>query len=682
MGAEQLITKNIDLWTSAIKAKATQGRGSSKKRELYGINKLRELILELAVRGKLVPQDPSEEPASILLERIAAKKSQLVKQDIIKKPKKLARIVVDELPFTLPVGWIWARLQDVTSYIQRGMGPQYDEQGTVRVVSQKCVQWSGFCLQPSRYVANESLGKYQDERFLQTRDLLLNSTGTGTVGRIVELDYIPPKALVADSHVTVIRPLEVLGGFLKAYISAPGIQTRIEPNHENALVSGSTKQVELNTSTVEALEIPLPPQEEQHRIVAKVDELMLLCNLLEQKTEAGFDAHQRLVDTLLESLTTTQDANELSEHWARLSEHFDILITNDYAVEKLKHTILQLAIMGKLVAQDPNDEPASELLKRIAAEKKQLIKDKKIKKQQPLPKIHKDETPFRLPSGWEWVKFGELSEFINGDRGSNYPNKSEYVESGVPWINTGHIEPNGTLTSCNMNFITENKFSSLRGGKIQPGDLVYCLRGATFGKTAFVTPYSYGAIASSLMIVRPYQIELGNFFYKYLTSPFGRTQIFRFNNGSAQPNLSANSVKLYAFPCPPINEQHRIVAKIDQLMKLCEKLKVRLQEAQSIQLNLADAIVYEVTGEPVKILADAGVNANSMKITTILSLHQEEFEDSAVIAPIIRELGGSADAKDVWSKTKMSLPEFYAQLKIEIDAKLIIKPVSAEFKEA
>ena len=145
-----------------------------------------------------------------------------------------------------------------------------------------------------------------------------------------------------------------------------------------------------------------------------------------------------------------------------------------------------------------------------------------------------------------------------------------------------------------MNFITKEKFDSLKSGKVQFGDLVYCLRGATFGKTAFVEPFNRGAIASSLMIIRPYKAELNKYFYRYLKSPFGISQIFRFDNGSAQPNLSANSVMLYAFPMPPLAEQQRIVNKVDQLMTKCDQLKHSISDTQLTQLHLSNTIVDNV----------------------------------------------------------------------------------------
>jgi len=298
-----LITEHIDIWTAAQTQKNNSGRGRGKNsngQTLHGIKKLRELILELAVRGKLMPQDPTDEPACVLLEKIAKEKTRLVKEGKIKKQKKLPKINEDEEPFELPNGWQWVRLQDVSTYIQRGKGPKYANHGKVQVVSQKCIQWSGFDLSKARFVDDDSLNSYQPERFLENNDLLWNSTGTGTVGRINVIKDVNKNTLVADSHVTVIRPLQVNSDFLWCYIAAPGIQLRIEPEHERSLVSGTTKQVELNTRTVQPLLVPIPPLLEQHRIVAKVDELMNLCDTLKGLIDDAQTTQVQLADAIVE----------------------------------------------------------------------------------------------------------------------------------------------------------------------------------------------------------------------------------------------------------------------------------------------------------------------------------------------------------------------------------------------
>jgi type I restriction enzyme S subunit len=265
----------------------------------------------------------------------------------------------------------------------------------------------------------------------------------------------------------------------------------------------------------------------------------------------------------------------------------------DYLVKKLRQQLLQDAVQGKLVEQNPTDEPASELLKKIKAEKEKLIAVKKLKKEKELPLIKPEEIPFEIPDNWVWCYFGDLSQLINGDRSKNYPNRHEYVYEGYPWINTGHIEPDGTLTKTEMYFITKEKFDSLRSGKIQSDDLVYCLRGATFGKTAFVTPYNRGAIASSLMIIRLSELIDKKFVYYYLKSDFAMQQLYRFNNGSAQPNLAANDVNRYFFPLPPLSEQNRIVQKLDELMQYCNELEANIKQSESQNEKLLQQVLRE-----------------------------------------------------------------------------------------
>ena len=167
--------------------------------------------------------------------------------------------------------------------------------------------------------------------------------------------------------------------------------------------------------------------------------------------------------------------------------------------------------------------------------------------------------------GWAETTLRDVCQFENGDRGKNYPNREEYVESGIPWINTGHIQPDGTLSQSEMNFISQEKYASLRSGKIQPGDLVYCLRGATLGKTALVDPFTVGAVASSLVIIRPGNSLDRRYLYYFLTSPLGQGLIKLYDNGAAQPNLGAKSVAKYKISLPSLAEQRAIVSRLTDL---------------------------------------------------------------------------------------------------------------------
>ena len=216
---------------------------------------------------------------------------------------------------------------------------------------------------------------------------------------------------------------------------------------------------------------------------------------------------------------------------------------------------------------------------------------------------------------WMDTPLGKVCQFENGDRGKNYPKRVEYVESGIPWINTGHIQPDGTLSESEMNFISRAKYDSLRSGKIQKGDLVYCLRGATLGKTALVDPLTVGAVASSLVIIRPGELVDGRFLYHFLTSPFGQGLIKLYDNGAAQPNLGAKSVAKYTISLPPLLEQKTIVEKLDTLTEKTQRLKSLHQQKVASLGALKKSMFHqgftgELTADPKAtnhMLSEAGV---------------------------------------------------------------------------
>ncbi|GJA83920.1 hypothetical protein KAM448_45240 [Aeromonas caviae] len=241
----------------------------------------------------------------------------------------------------------------------------------------------------------------------EKNDVML--TGVGTIGIpyvVIEHDRFYFK----DASVLIFKNIfNLWPNYLDLFFRSP---CWIEQIHDGSM--GTTVHT-LTIVRANAIKIPIPPAEEQLRIVAKVGELMALCDQLEQCSESQLSAHQTLVETLLATLTDSTDADKLAQNWARLSTHFDTLFTTEASIDALKQTILQLAVMGKLVSQDPSDEPASALLERIAAEKALLVKEKKIKKEKPLPEISENEKPFELPKGWEWCRLGALMpQFQNG----------------------------------------------------------------------------------------------------------------------------------------------------------------------------------------------------------------------------------------------------------------------------
>ena len=257
------------------------------------IKDIRNLILSLAIKGKLVEQNQDDEKASELIKRIKSEKQRLIDEKVIKKEKPLPSIEDEEIPFDIPSSWKWIRLGDISEYIQRGRSPKYSEIEEIPVISQKCVQWTGFDITKAKYINPSSLDKYAKERFLQEKDLLWNSTGDGTLGRIAIYKKSKFEKAVADSHVTIIRASNTESLYLLLYFSSKKVQDEI-----NSKATGSTKQTELSTTTVKEYLVPLPPLEEQKRIVSKVEVLMKICDLLEEK----ITLNEKVSDKLLESI--------------------------------------------------------------------------------------------------------------------------------------------------------------------------------------------------------------------------------------------------------------------------------------------------------------------------------------------------------------------------------------------
>ncbi|EGQ7686102.1 restriction endonuclease subunit S [Vibrio parahaemolyticus] len=557
MAVENLITEHIDIWTSAVKARSTSGRGSSKKLELYGVKKLRELILELAVRGKLVPQNPNDEPASFLLQRISEEKTQLIKEKKITKPKKLPAIKKQDITFALPEGWQACYFGDIYSLVYGDNLPKA-----------KRTESGGFLV----YGSNGSVGTHN-----------LFSVGSpclviGRKGSAGAINLSDQPCWVTDVAYSLIPPVGINLKYCFLHLQTLGLDSL-----------GKGIKPGLNRNEANALVVCIPPSDEQHRIVAKVDELMALCDQLEQQTEASIEAHQVLVTTLLDTLTNSADADELMQNWARISEHFDTLFATEESIDQLKQTILQLAVMGKLVPQDPSDEPAAELLKRIAEEKAQLVKEKKIKKQKALPPISEDEKPFELPSGWEWCYLQDLFSVVT-DGDHQAPPKSD---EGTPFLvignlNTGHIQFEG------CNYVPAQYFDKLDWTR-QPskGDLLYTVTGS-YGIPILVTEDVPFCVQRHVAILNSTADTPVEYIQYVLRSQYSFDFATSVATGIAQKTVPLTGLRKMPIPLPPLKERSEILQMIATLIGVCEQLKVSIRDSQTNQLHLTDAIVEQV----------------------------------------------------------------------------------------
>jgi type I restriction enzyme S subunit len=525
------------------------------------IARLRRFILDLAVRGKLVEQDPNDEPASELLTQIAAERAQLVMVGEAQKAKNLSP-ATEDAEFDLPQSWSWARLSSITSYIQRGKSPAYAEVDGLPVVSQKCVQWSGLNLAVARLITKQSLEKYEKIRFLQDGDLLWNSTGTGTIGRIIKLES-PHAKLVCDSHVTVVRCLRVNPEYIRTWLRSDHVYGVIEDR-----AAGSTNQVELTAQMALSQVVPLPPLAEQHRIVAKVDELMALCDQLET-AQAGCEmGRDKLTLSTLAKLNDP-DPETFAIDALFVLEHLEPLTKRTDQINRLRQTILNLAVRGKLVEQDPNDEPASELLKRIAAEKARAAL--KGTRGNAGDDVNPAVPPFSVPGGWVWCGATYPARMIS-DVGRKVQTKDVLPAGKHPVVDQGKVFVRGY---CN----DDKKLIEVEGAVVVFGDHTRETKLIDF-------PFVVGA--DGVKILEPIEIS-PHFYHLCLTwLPLDSRGYGRHFKLLRQSYI----------PIPPNAEQHRIVAKVDELMTLCDQLEASLTEGEQTRSKLLEAVLHEAL-EPI-----------------------------------------------------------------------------------
>jgi len=297
-----------------------------------------------------------------------------------------------------------------------------------------------------------------------------------------------------------------------------------------------------------------------------------------------------LVETLLATLTNAADQRDFAKAWQRIANHFDTLFTTEQSIDQLKQTILQLAVMGILVPQEPSDEPASVLLAQIAKEKARMVKEGKIKKQKPLPEISEDEKPFELPEGWEWARLGKALKKITDGKHHSPPNseQGEYL-----YISAKNIKPEGLLLS-NVTYVTKEIHKEIYS-RCDPeyGDILYIKDGATTGIVTINNLNEPFSMLSSVALLKVPEGILNTYLLLSLTSSYFYELMRAGMTGVAITRVTLTKMNDAIIPLPPLAEQHRIVTKVDELMTLCGTLKARLNDAQTTQIQLADAIVEQ-----------------------------------------------------------------------------------------
>lgn len=534
-----------------------------------GVQKLRELILQLAVQGKLVPQDPNDEPASVLLAKIKAEKERLIQEKKIKKSEPLPPIEVDKVPFNLPQGWEWARFGTIT--INRD-GERIPLEKSARAVRHG---------QYDYYGASGVIDKIDD--FLFDKPLLLiGEDGANLVNRSTPIAFIAHGKYWVNNHAHVLDGISL--SFLR-YVELFINSIDLKP-----YVTG-TAQPKMNQAKMNSIVVAVPPHNEQQRILAKVDQLMALCGELEARQQRKQSVRVKLNNAALEGLLTARAPAEFAEHWQRICDNFDLLYDAPETVASLRQAILQLAVQGKLVPQDANDEPASVLLAKIKAEKCCLIQEKKVKKSEPLQPPNVEALPYELPDGWKWIWLDDISDIGTGTTPST-ANRDYYLNGDVPWV-TSSITSQEHIVAAEQS-ITKLAVADCRLRLYPPGTLIIALygQGKTRGQVSHLKISATINQACAAIVFFETGKEIRDYIHLVLKKKY--EELREMAAGGAQPNLNVGKIKETLIPLPPLAEQRRIVAKVDQLMALCDELEAKLRQAQAHSAKLMTATVQHL----------------------------------------------------------------------------------------
>ena len=538
------------------------------------VPRLRRFILDLAVRGKLVAQDPNDEPAAELLKQIAAEKTRLVRAGKIKKQSTLPPVGPYEAPFSVSNTWEWTRIGS-TAYIEMGQSPpseHYNRTGQGIPFFQGKADFGKryptaryWCTEPKKYAAHGDI-------------LISVRAPVGPTNVASESCCIGRGLAALRSHNGIDR--HYLLRCLEAF------------EHELAALGFGTTFVAINKNQLTGFVIPLPPLAEQHRIVAKVDELMALCDRLEVARIEREATRDRLSASSLVRLDAPDpDPMVFRNHAAFALEHLTPLTTRRDQIKALRQTILNLAVRGKLVEQDPNDEPASELLDKIKAKRKKLYAAKLIPKPKTLPLLEDIAHLFLLPEGWMLSMLGELCYQVAD--GPHFSPQYVPASEGVPFLSTRNVRSDG-FDLDSVKYVSRKDHEKFCN-RIRPerDDIIYT-KGGTTGIAKLNDLDMEFSVWVHLAVLRiDKEWLLPRYLEMALNSPHCYEQSQQYTQGISNFDLGLTRMIKITVPLPPLAEQHRIVARVDELMALCDQLETSLTTGDDTRFRLLGALLTE-----------------------------------------------------------------------------------------
>ena len=531
-----------------------------------GVARLRELILTLAVQGKLVPQDPKDEPASELLKKIRAEKGRLIAAKALKREKDEPALTEDALPFDLPVSWTWAALGEVIDIVRGITFPATQktrEAAPGRIAClrtsnvQQTIEWEDLL-----FVDRSFMGR--EDQLIQHHDIVMSMANSrDLVGKVALIDHIPHAEATFGGFLGVLRPRKIDPRYAMAVLRTPYARSLLIDSS-----SQTTNIANVSLAKLRPLPFPLPPEAEQSRIVTRVEELMRLCDALEAKGQIEAAQHAQLVSTLLGTLTDSETPAQLTENWHRIATHFDLLLDRPEAVDALEQTILQLAVRGLLSTQAAEDAHV-EIGER-------------------------ENSPTWIPPSWSHVSFEDV--LLELRYGTSVKCGHEVI--GTPVLRIPNLK-GGRVDTTDLKFgvLDEREKEKLR---LELGDLLIVRSNGSaslVGSSALVSTESEGFAFAGYLVRARFKREYVEPTYLVLAMQTLeiRAQIEApIRTTSGVKNINSTEISRLALALPPLAEQSRIVTRVAQLRRLCADLRQRLTASQSTQAKVAESLIASV----------------------------------------------------------------------------------------
>lgn len=548
---------------------------------------LKGLILQLAIQGKLTANWRKEnldiEPASELLKKIDKEKAQLINEKKIRNEKDLIPITKDEIPFLLPKKWAWCRMLDFCYLITDGAHhtPKYVDDG-IPFLSVKNLSKGFLDFSDTKFVEKETHEELIKRCNPEYNDILLTKIGTTGIAKVIDtkIDF----SIFVSVALLKISKNNLYPYYIESCINSPFIKKQSSDGTEGV----GNKNLVLRK--IKNFLVPLPPFEEQQEIVRVIELLFKEVEQLEQLTKERITLKEDFVTSALRQLTTANTQTE----WNYLQNQFKSFFTEKSSIKKLREAVLQLAVQGKLTVdwrkKNADTEPATELLKRIQKEKAQLIRDKKIKKESPLPTISDDEVPYELPESWVWSR---LQNVVNVGTGSTpATSNTSYYGGAIPWYTSSAT--NNLFAREPEKFITEKALKETNCKVFPQGTLIIAMygQGKTRGQISEIVIPGATNQAIAAMVFYDNSVECKEFIKYFFLKIYEEIRLLA--EGGAQPNLNVGKIKNTILPLPPLEEQKAIIEKVNALMLLCDQLEQEIEESRNLNEQLMKSVLREV----------------------------------------------------------------------------------------